>query len=263
MNEIERLPAASSQAREGAPQPPLGADVGRPQLFSTIDPCADCGVREQTLCGALQPEEMARMAAITQRVRFKAHEPIFGEGEPAAHVYNVTGGMVKIYKLLPDGRRQITGFLGVGDFLGMAIGDTYAYSAEAITEARLCRFQRSKLEALLIAMPQLQRRLFVMASTELCAAQDQMLLLGRKTARERLCSFLLYLSQRAVRSGQKPSPVLMPMTRADIADYLGLTTETVSRTLTQLKSRGLIALLPGGKVRLNDPEALGLSAGVM
>ncbi len=263
MNDAERNPPGRARARKEAPQPlPAAEGVETPQLFSSIDPCADCGAREETICGALEPAELARMAAITQRVRYKAHEPIFGEGEPAGHVYNVTAGMVKIYKLMPDGRRQITGFLGVGDFLGMAIGDTYAYSAETLTEARLCRFQRSKLEALLIELPQLQRRLFIMASTELRAAQDQMLLLGRKTARERLCSFLLYMSERAVRSGQKASPVLLPMTRSDIADYLGLTIETVSRTLTQLKSRGLISLLPGSKVRLDDPRALGQSAGM-
>jgi CRP/FNR family transcriptional regulator len=203
------------------------------------------------------------MAAITQRLRFKAHEPLFAEGEPAAHVFNVTSGVVKLYKLMPDGRRQITGFLGVGDFLGMAVGETYAYTAEALSDAWVCRFPRARLEALLIEFPQLQRRLFAMASTELRAAQDQMLLLGRKTAKERLCSFLLYMSQRAVRSGEKASPIVLPMTRSDIADYLGLTIETVSRTLTQLKAEGLIDLLHGGKVRLNDETALESSAGAL
>jgi CRP/FNR family transcriptional regulator len=95
-----------------------------------------------------------------------------------------------------------------------------------------------------------------MASNELAAAQDQMLMLGRKSAREKICSFLLMLSQRAVRRGFKENPVTVPMSRADIADYLGLTTETVSRTFTQLKTERVITLLEGGKVRLNDMDAL-------
>jgi CRP/FNR family transcriptional regulator len=234
-----------------------------PQLFSSIDPCADCPAREEAICAVLEPAELAKMAAITHRLRFHSGEAIFGEGDPAGHVFNVTSGIVKLYKLMSDGRRQITGFLGIGDFLGMAIGENYAYSAEALTDARLCRFPRSRLETLLIEFPQLQRRLFAMASTELRAAQDQMLLLGRKTAKERLCSFLLYMSQRAVRAGEKASPILLPMTRSDIADYLGLTIETVSRNLTQLRSSGLIELLPGGKIGLKNGAALESAAGTM
>jgi CRP/FNR family transcriptional regulator len=209
----------------------------------------------------LEPADLARMAAITHRMRVRPQQTIFSEGDSAGDVFNVTAGMVKLYKLLPDGRRQITGLLGMGDYLGMAVGDSYAYSAEALTDCWLCRFQRSQLEALLVELPQLQRRLFSMASNELRAAQDQMLLLGRKTAKERLCSFLLMLSRRAVSGGQKASPVMLPMTRADIADYLGLTIETVSRTLTLLKTSGLIALLPDNKVRLDDPSALEVAAG--
>jgi CRP/FNR family transcriptional regulator len=254
----------TSRQSEGEParRAPLPAVPGAlPQLFSSIDPCGDCPAREDSICGVLDPSELAQMAAITRRIRMRPQDTLFSEGQPADDVFNITSGMVKLYKLLPDGRRQITGLLGMGDFLGMALGDTYAYSAEALTEGWLCRFRRTDLEARLIQFPQLQRRLFTMASNELRAAQDQMLLLGRKTAVERLCSFLLMLSRRAVLTGQKASPILLPMTRGDIADYLGLTIETVSRTLTRLKAAGLIAVLPGNKLRLDDPAALEAAAG--
>ena len=111
------------------------------------------------------------------------------------------------------------------------------------------------MEHLLDDFPKLQRQLFSMASNELAAAQDQMLLLGRKTAREKIASFLLGLSDRAVRRGQKDNPVQVPMSRSDIADYLGLTTETVSRTFTQLKAGGAIRLLEGGRVQIVDKAA--------
>ena len=185
-----------------------------------------------------------------------AHQPIFDEADTAEHVYNVTGGAVKIYKLLPDGRRQITGFLLPGDFLGLTHKEAYAYSAEALVPTTLCRFPRRKLEGLLDEMPKLEQRLLGMASHELAAAQDQMMLLGRKSARERVVSFLLMMSNAAMRRGKPADPVFLPMNRSDIADYLGLTIETVSRTFTQLRKQGLIGLVDEKQVRLLKPEAL-------
>jgi CRP/FNR family transcriptional regulator len=168
----------------------------------------------------------------------------------------VTDGCVKVYKLLPDGRRQIIGFLFAGDFLGLAVTEVYAYSAEAVTESSLCRFPRRKLEDLMERFPRMERRLLGVASNELAIAQDQMLLLGRKTAKERLVTFLLMLSDRARERGQVSNPVSLPITRHDIGDYLGLTTETVSRSFTQLKSDGLIEPAPSNHVTMLDHDAL-------
>jgi CRP/FNR family transcriptional regulator len=236
--------------------PPFDLSRTRDTSADDVNPCSACPVRSLTVCAALEPEELRRLADLTQTVRHEAGHTLFDEGEPADALYNVTAGTVKVYKLLPDGRRQITGFLMTGDFLGLALNDTYGYSAETVTVTSLCRFPRRKLETLMDEFPRMQRRLFSMASNELAAAQDQMLLLGRKTAKEKICSFLLMLSQRAVRRGFKDNPVHVPMSRADIADYLGLTTETVSRTFTQLKTQRVITLLEGGKVRLNDIDGL-------
>jgi len=157
---------------------------------------------------------------------------------------------------LGDGRRQITGFLFAGDFLGLIHNEAYAYSAEALVPTKLCRFPRRRLEALLVEIPHLEQRLLAMASHELAAAQDQMVLLGRKSARERVVSFILMLSNSATRHGRPGDPVFLAMSRSDIADYLGLTTETISRTVTLLRKQELIELLDEKRIRLSKMSVL-------
>ncbi len=214
--------------------------------------CATCNVRHLSICGALEEDELGALASITSFVELTGRDPITAEGEAADYLFNVTRGAVELYKLLPDGRRQITGFLFAGDFLGIALNDSYAYSAEAVGGVSLCRFPRKKLEGLLDRFPKLERRLLNVASNELVQAQDQMLLLGRKTAKEKVCSFLVRLSDRAGERGDDPNTIYVPMSRSDIGDYLGLTTETVSRNFTQLKTTGVIRLLEGGMVHIPD-----------
>ncbi len=249
--------AAFDVKRMGQLQEPI------PRLGPVASPCSACTVRHLTLCAALGEQEIAQISAIVSTVELDPGDPLFDEGVPARHVFNVTAGAVKIYKLLADGRRQMTGFLFPGDFLGLANEETYAYSAEAVTHTALCRFPRRKLERLLERYPKMEHRLLGMASHELAVAQEQMLLLGRKTAREKIASFLLMLSRRAAQRGQTGNPVSVPMSRNDIGDYLGLTTETVSRTFTQLKQGGCINLLQGSKVELADRGRLeGIAEGL-
>jgi CRP/FNR family transcriptional regulator len=232
------------------------AALARPAGGQKPNPCGACSVRQMTVCAVLDDADQARLASIMTQHQADSGRTIFSESDPADHVFNVTSGAVKVYKLLSDGRRQITGFLFPGDFLGLTHNEVYAYTAEALAPVTMCRFPRRKLETLLDDFPMLERRLLGMASHELAAAQDQMLLLGRKTARERLVSFLLNLSRAQARHGRPDNPVDLPMGRSDIADYLGLTIETVSRTFTNLKKAGLIQLLDGGAVRLNNTDAL-------
>ena len=233
---------------------PLSEAAQQPARAQT--PCQACTVRHLTVCAPLDEQEVQEVAAISQNVEMSPGDPLFDEGERADQVYNVTAGTMKVYKLLSDGRRQVTGFLFPGDFLGLANNDSYAYSAEAVTHATLCRFPRAKLDKLLERHPKMERRLLSIASHELAVAQEQMLLLGRKTAKEKIASFLLNLSERAESRGQPGNPVSVPMSRTDIGDYLGLTTETVSRTFTNLRTGGTIALRNGGKVEILDTEAL-------
>jgi CRP/FNR family transcriptional regulator, anaerobic regulatory protein len=219
-------------------------------------PCDTCQAREYSACAPLTAQEQKPLAAIMRKLKIEPHCPIFDEADPAEYVYTITVGAVKVYKLLGDGRRQITGFLFAGDFLGLVHNEAYAYSAEALVQTRLCRFPRRRLEALLVEIPHLEQRLLAMASHELAAAQDQMVLLGRKSARERVVSFIVMLSESATRHGRQGDPVSLPMSRCDIGDYLGLTTETVSRTFTSLKKQGLIELLDDKQVRLSRMSAL-------
>ena len=220
------------------------------------EPCATCAARVLSVCDAIDDCDLDRLAAITRVHQIEPHRTFVTEGDPADYLFNITEGTVKVYKLLPDGRQQITGFLSAGDFLGLSFQENYGCSAEAVTQVRYCQFPRRKLSQLLTDFPEMERRLLGIASNELAAAQDQMLLLGRKTARERVASFLLMLSRRAVRAGREIDPVILPMTRSDMADYLGLTVETVSRTFTQLKKAGVVELREAGTVHLPNHAAL-------
>lgn len=221
------------------------------------DPCATCGARSESVCNAIDDPDLTRLASIAVVTEIEPGKTFIGEGDPAADFYNVTLGHVKLFKLLPDGRRQITGFAQAGVFLGLAGSATYSFSAEAIDEVRVCRFPRRKMQGLMIDFPALEKRLLETASNELVAAQEQILLLGRKTARERLASFLYARCSHAIACNHKASQrVTLAMNRNDIADYLGLTIETVSRTFTRLKAEKLIEVPNASTVVVLDVEAL-------
>lgn len=226
------------------------------QAVQLGEPCADCDIREIGVCSSLEPAELEQVRRIVSTLSLHAGQSAIVEGEPAQDLFNVISGAVKLYKLLPDGRRQITGFLSTGDFLGIAFNDTYAYTAEAINDVKLCRFPRRRLEGLLPDYPMLERRLLGEAAHELVAAQDQMLLLGRKTALERVTSFLLMLSKRAARMRKSDSRLEVPMTRTDIGDYLGLTTETVSRAISRLRDDKIVSVETRGQIVVLNRDAL-------
>lgn len=216
--------------------------------------CAICGVRRQAICSALSVDQLPKLAQIAASRALEPGQTLFHEGDPAEDLFTVTTGMIKLFKLMPDGRRQIMGFVLPGDVLGLSAQQSFVYSAEAVTPAEVCRFRRPQLDRLLEEAPALEKALLARATSELAAAQEQMLLLGRKSARERLASFLVGLAQRL--GAGSGTPFELAMTRTDIADYLGLTIETVSRTLTQLRREGLIELTDKAHVVIRDPDAL-------
>ena len=218
-------------------------------------PCAACDIRLRTFCGTLDAGELAAFKGLGDIVRIEPRQALFHQGDAADLVYNVTRGILRLYRLLPDGRRQVTGFVQAGDFLGLTEEAEQAFTAEAIEPAELCRFPRSRFEAFIDEHPAMGRELYRLAAHELAAAQEQMVLLGRKTSAERIASFLLHLLGRT-RSAETPGTVRLAMSRADIADYLGLTKETVSRGITALKTSGLIRLLGSNAVRIVDREQL-------
>jgi len=204
------------------------------------------------ICHGLGRQATSHVAAISSLQKKAAGATLFSEGDVAENVYEVVRGVLRLCKLLPDGRRQVTGFVWAGHLFGLAPEGTHIYTAEAITEVTVCRYPRSAIDRLVEEMPGFARRLVTMTAQELRTAQEQMLLLGRKSATEKVASFLLLVSE-----GQGDSDEIeVPMGRGDIADYLGLTIETVSRTLTKLKRDGLIALPTAAHVELRDREQL-------
>ncbi len=225
------------------------------------DPCAHCDARSVSVCNAIEDDRLPRLAAAAVTATLAPGQGFIAEGDPATHFFNITSGTARLFKLLPDGRRQITGFAGRGHFLGLAVSDTYAFGAEAIGPMTMCRFPRSRMLGLLDEFRALEQRLLETARNELVSAQEQMLLLGRKTARERLSSFLLAQARAGSACGHAAHQIDLPMTRADIADYLGLTIETVSRGFTRLRNDGLIRLDGANSVHIRNIAALEDAAG--
>jgi len=215
-------------------------------------PCLNCDVRTRAVCAVLSDEELTGLSKTTQTNTYDVGETLFFEGDEAGACFIVQDGALKLYKLMADGRRQITGFLFKGDFLGLTPDEEYGYTAEVLEPVRACSLPSDKMQDMIDAYPKLSNRLLNLASLELAVAQEQMLLLGRKTAQERIASFLLWLSRRAEERGEPSNPVRVPMSRGDMGDYLGLTVETVSRSITKLKTSGVISLKEGNRVEIND-----------
>jgi CRP/FNR family transcriptional regulator len=202
-------------------------------------------------------DDLAEYKSRGGNVRLAAGQPLFHEGAPANRVFTLTKGMMKLYKLLPDGRRQVTGFMHPGDLLGVSIDGEHAFTAEALEPTELCSFGQSRFDDFVETHSDMERELYRVAVHELAAARDQMVLLGRKTAMERLASFFVSLAERRERgAAQHERFIELPMSRSDIADYLGLTKETVSRVLAILKRTGIIRLDALDRIEILNRVAL-------
>jgi CRP-like cAMP-binding protein len=177
---------------------------------------------------------------------------IFGENEPADYLYKVVSGTVRMYKILSDGRRQVSGFYLPGDIFGLEFADEHTLSAEAISDAKVLVVKRSALNTLAGRDRLVAQQLFALTGRELHRVQDRILLLI-KNARERVASFLLEMAQRA----SENNTIELPMSRQDIADYLGLTIETVCRTLSALETASAIEVSASSRrIVLRDRAAL-------
>lgn len=184
---------------------------------------------------------------------FARNEEIYGEGEPADYLYKVISGTVRTSKILADGRRQISAFYLPGDVFGLETGEEHAFSAEAIADAKVLVIRRSAVVALAQRDNDVAHQLWALTARELRRVQDHALLLI-KTAQERVVGFLLDMAERA--RGGADNEVELPMSRQDIADYLGLTIETVSRTVTQLTTSASIEVPSSRRIVLRDRAAL-------
>jgi CRP/FNR family transcriptional regulator, anaerobic regulatory protein len=200
-------------------------------------------------------EQLAALAGVGVTVTVCPGQTIVIEGDPIRHHFRIVSGTVRLYKAIADGRRQVIDFLGAGNWFGLTGVDRHTYSAEAVSPVTLIRYPKQKLEAAIQSDPGLAQAMFRLACAELDQAQQQMLLLGRKSADEKIASFLLGLASHAEAAGQRQPLehlVHLPMSRQDMADYLGLTIETVSRTVSRFRRLGLIELIGRHHVALRE-----------
>jgi len=208
----------------------------------TIFPCGPCEARTYGICSYVGHADLARLAALATIMDLSRGQTFIHEDLPAEHFWILILGSAKLFKLLPDGRRQIVRFAHAGNFLGLSASDRYGFSAEAIEPIRVCRISQRRLQAALSTFGAMEQRLFEVAVSELAQAHEQMLLLGRKTAIERVASFLLFQTSCPQPRRVRAPRIYLPMCRGDIADYLGLTVETIIRSLAKLEKLRIIVV---------------------
>ncbi|MBT0957750.1 Crp/Fnr family transcriptional regulator [Alphaproteobacteria bacterium KMM 3653] len=227
--------------------------------------CEACPIRHRAVCASCDTEELLTLESIKYYTSFKAGETIVMAHDPMSFVASLVSGTATLEHLTEDGRKQTVGLLLPSDFIGRPEREAAVYDVVAITDVTLCCFRRTQFEQLLASTPHITGRMLEMTLDELDAARAWMVLLGRKTAREKLASFLLLILKRTV-ADTPPLPakaysIDLPLTREEIANYLGLTIETVSRQFSKLKAEGLIRIESSKTVTIPDAETLAEEAG--
>jgi CRP/FNR family transcriptional regulator, anaerobic regulatory protein len=227
--------------------------------------CNDCPIRHRAVCAQCEIDELAELEAMKYYRSFQAGQAVIWSGDAMDFVASVVTGIATLTQTMEDGRRQMVGLLLPSDFVGRPGRPQAAYDVTAATDLVMCCFRKKPFEAMMAKTPHVARRLLDMTLDELDAAREWMLILGRKTARERIASFLAILARREaalqVRPARGEVMIDLPLTRDDMADYLGLTLETVSRQISGLKRDGLINLVGKRGVLIPDLQALQNVAG--
>lgn len=233
--------------------------INRPQEVQPSDirmGCSDCPIRYRAVCAQCESDELALLEQIKFYRSYDAGQPIIWEGDRMDFVASVVTGVASLTHTLEDGRTQMVGLLLPSDFLGRPGRDRAAYNATAATKVVLCCFRRRPFDDLMRKTPHIAHRLLEMTLDELDAAREWMLLLGRKTAREKIASFIAIVARReAALHKRQPGGRMeleLPLTREAMGDYLGLTIETVSRQVSALKRDGVIELKGKRGVILTD-----------
>ena len=225
-------------------------------LAPTFTRCSLCKIRSYSFCRCLHDDDLKIFSEISTEKKYLNNQNIFLQQDISVNLFNITEGNIKIYQLLNDGRVQIIGFLYPGDFFGSYKNGKYNYSADAIGDVRVCVFDQKKLDEYIEKNMSLAKELLHLTSHELTLAQDRISVLGKFGATERLAKFIFNISEQRKRIGWKNNPISLPMTRQDIADYLGLTIETVSREFSKLKISNIIKILNTKQIFINDFEKL-------
>jgi len=207
--------------------------------------CASCEARHRGVCGALDPEQLTTLAKNSSKHKLSEGSELIGDAVEIERYSNVLGGVVKLTKTLSDGRQQIVGLQFAPDFLGRPFQTESSVNAQAATDVSLCTFPKAAIDRMMKQQPGLEHRLLEQTLKELDEARDWMVTLGRRTAAEKVASFLLLIARNIdpTAAPQRQSAAFdLPLTRADIADFLGLTIETVSRQLTKLRAEKVIRI---------------------
>ncbi|MBO0661930.1 Crp/Fnr family transcriptional regulator [Jiella sp. MQZ9-1] len=221
--------------------------------------CRACEARHRGICGALTPEQLSHLSRHTTRHRLSRDVEVTVAGEDVHHYSNVLSGVVKLTRLMADGRQQIVGLQFAPDFVGRPFRPTGEVTAEAATNVSLCSFPRVVMDDMIARSPDLERRLYQQALDELDEAREWILTLGRKTAAEKVASFLLMIAENIEPEAAESNGSIcfeLPLKRADIADFLGLTIETVSRQITKLRKARVIVVENNRSVTVPDIERL-------
>ncbi len=217
--------------------------------------CRACEARHRGVCGALNVDQLVLLNKHSVRKKVEAGNELVAEEQDISNYANVISGVVKLTKMLPDGRQQIVGLQFAPDFLGRPFSKSSKHSAEAATEVELCAFSKSLIDRMISDSPDLEHKLLEQTLNELDEARDWMLTLGRKTAAEKVASFLYLIAVHIdpdALDADGPIKFELPLTRADIADYLGLTIETVSRQITKLRKDGIVGIENNRHVTVPD-----------
>lgn len=217
--------------------------------------CRACEARHRGVCGALDKDQLSALSRVSGRHTVERGTSLAGDAAAVTRYANILSGVVKLSKTLSDGRQQIVGLQFAPDFLGRPFRAESNIDAEAATDVSICTFPRSAIERMMREQPELEHRLLEQSLRELDEARTWMVTLGRKTAAEKVASFLLLVARHADPvAGEQDGPLRfdLPMTRADIADFLGLTIETVSRQLTKLRVDTVIRIENNRHVTVDD-----------
>lgn len=222
--------------------------------------CGDCPIRHKAVCARCDAAELAELDKIKNYRSFQAGQTIAWAGDPLDFVASVVQGVAKLTRTLEDGRTQMVGMLLPSDFLGRPGREKAAYTVTAVTDVTMCCFRRKPFEEVVRKMPHVASQLLDMTLDELQTAREWMLILGRKTAREKIASLLVILARRAaalkLAAPKGEVRIELALTREAMADYLGLTLETVSRQFSSLKADGIIRLEGLRQVIVPDFDAL-------
>lgn len=224
--------------------------------------CLSCEARHKGVCGALSPEQLQRLSVHTTKSVSAPSSDLSSEAKLNGRYANILSGVVKLTKASRDGRQQIVGLQFAPDFMGRPFVGGTEVEAVASTNVRLCSFPVSVLEELLEENPAMERRIYQQAMAELDEAREWLFALGRKSAKEKVASFLLLIATHAdpERSPDKVLEIELPLKRADIADFLGLTVETVSRQITNLRKAGVVEVVDRNWILIPDLSNLERSA---